>query len=105
MISGNTFVQGTHKENHSGLIVVSAEAHTYPSEGLTIVNNTASVAPGQEHVPAFVADGSKQRLRIADNKVGPGSSLSSNAEYSTPQGGEEGTAYNFPRTSRPRIRP
>lgn len=72
LIANNVFVQGTRKENHSGLIVVSAEAHTYSSEGLTITNNTASVAPGQQHVPAFVADGSKQRLRIEGNKIGAG---------------------------------
>ncbi len=71
-IAGNTFVQGTRKENHSALIAVSAEAKTYPSEGLTVVNNTASLAPGQDKSPAFVADGSRQRLNIGQNKLGPG---------------------------------
>ncbi|MES2754126.1 MAG: right-handed parallel beta-helix repeat-containing protein [Pseudomonadota bacterium] len=72
LIANNTFVQGAQKENHSGLIVVSAEAHTYSSEGLTVRGNTATLAPGQEHSPAFVADGSKQRLEIADNRLGAG---------------------------------
>ena len=72
LIANNTFVQGTRKENHSGLIVVSAEAKTYPTEGLTVVNNVASLAPGQDKSPAFVRDGSRQRLRIEGNKLGPG---------------------------------
>lgn len=72
LIAGNTFVQGKLKENWSGMIVVSAEAKTYPSEGLTVQGNTASLAPGQDKSPAFVANGSGQRLLVADNKIGPG---------------------------------
>lgn len=72
VIAGNTFVQGTAKENWSGLIVVAAEAKTYSSQGLIVQGNVASLAPGQTKSPAFVASGSRQRVQVADNKIGPG---------------------------------
>ena len=72
LITRNIFVQGAHKENGSGLIVVAAEARTYSSQGLAIEDNTATLAPGAGGDPAFVADLSKQALRIGANQLGPG---------------------------------
>jgi hypothetical protein len=71
-IARNTFVQGRGKENHSALIVVAAEARTYPSAGLAIADNDARLAPGAPRDPAFVADLSHERLAIGANRLGPG---------------------------------
>jgi hypothetical protein len=68
-IARNIFVQGRNKENGSGLIVVGAEGRTYSSQGLAIEGNTASLAPGAGGDPAFVADFTKQGLRIAGNQL------------------------------------
>lgn len=72
LIARNTFVQGAQKENWSGLIVVSAEARKYPATGLNVVDNVASLAPGQTRSPAFVADVSHDRLAIGANRLGKG---------------------------------
>ena len=72
LIARNSFVQGRAKENHSGLIVVAAEARTYSSAGLRIEDNDARLAPGAPTSPAFVADLSHQRLAIGANRLGPG---------------------------------
>ena len=72
LIARNTFVQGRGKENSSGLIVVAAEARTYPSAGLRIVDNDARLAPGAPGRPAFVADLSHERLAIGANRLGAG---------------------------------
>lgn len=72
VIARNTFVQGAHKENHSALIVVAAEARTYSSAGLRIDGNDARLAPGAPANPAFVADFSRERLALAANRLGAG---------------------------------
>ncbi|MEP9357876.1 right-handed parallel beta-helix repeat-containing protein [Sphingomonas sp. KR3-1] len=72
LISGNTFVQGRAKENSSGLIVVAAEGRTYPSTGLRIEGNTATMAPGATGNPAFVADFTGQVGPLGENNLGPG---------------------------------
>ena len=72
LIARNAFVQGKNKENWSGFIVVAAENKTYPSTGLRIEGNEASLAPGVERSPAFVADLSHDRIDLADNKLGRG---------------------------------
>jgi hypothetical protein len=72
LISGNTFVQGSRKENSSGLIVVAAEGRTYPSTGLRIEGNTATLAPGAPPSPAFVADFTGQVGPLGENNLGPG---------------------------------
>lgn len=72
LIARNTFVQGRGKENASGLIVVAAEAKTYPSAGLRIEGNDARLAPGAPANPAFVADLSHEPLAIGANRLGPG---------------------------------
>ena len=72
LISGNVFVQGRNKENHSGMIVVSAESKTYRSTGLRVENNDARLSPGDTTSPAFVADVSHDRLAIGANRLGAG---------------------------------
>ncbi len=72
VIRNNTFVQGAHKENWSGLLVGGAEGRTYPSAGLTVTDNVATLAPGQSNSPAFVASKTKEPLRIAANRLGTG---------------------------------
>ncbi len=72
LIARNAFVQGSHKENHSGLIVVAAEHRTFPSTGLRIEDNDARLAPGAPADPAFVADLSHERLAVGANRLGAG---------------------------------
>lgn len=67
-IRGNIFVQGAHKENGSTLIAVAAETRMYPTAGLAIDGNTATLAPGAAKT-AFVSDWSHQRLAIGANRL------------------------------------
>lgn len=69
LIARNTFVQGRSKENRSGLIVVAAEARTYSAQGLQVVDNIATMAPGAPGNPAFVADLSGSNIALARNKL------------------------------------
>jgi hypothetical protein len=69
-IARNVFVQGRNKENYSALIFVGPEGATNSSDGLTIVDNEASLAPGARGT-TFVADRSGAGLRIGDNRLGP----------------------------------
>ncbi|MDB5684279.1 MAG: hypothetical protein JWM75_1977 [Sphingomonas bacterium] len=71
-ISGNTFVQGKDKENHSAFIAVAAEARNHPSAGLAVSDNRASLAPGVTWPTIFVADWSHEPLRIGANQLGKG---------------------------------
>lgn len=72
LITRNTFVQGAGKENHSGLIVVSAEAKTYRASGLRVEGNDATLAPNAPTNPAFVANMSGDQLAVGANRLGPG---------------------------------
>ncbi|MEG3159687.1 right-handed parallel beta-helix repeat-containing protein [Sphingomonas sp. LB2R24] len=72
LIARNTFVQGKQKENGSALIVVAAEAKTYPSTGLRVEDNDARLTAGDTHTPAFVVDFSHDRLAIGANRLGAG---------------------------------
>jgi hypothetical protein len=72
LIARNTFVQGKDKENHSGMIVVAAEARTYPSTGLRVENNDARLSPGDTTDPAFLIDFSHDKLVIGANRLGAG---------------------------------
>ncbi|OYY89975.1 MAG: hypothetical protein B7Y45_09640 [Sphingomonas sp. 28-66-16] len=72
LIARNTFVQGPDKENWTGFIVVSAEQRKYPATGLRVEANVATLAPGQTHSPAFVADVSHDRLAVGANQLGKG---------------------------------
>ncbi|HEX2764524.1 MAG TPA: right-handed parallel beta-helix repeat-containing protein [Allosphingosinicella sp.] len=71
-IARNVFVQGPAKENYSALIVVAAEEARNSSKGLAVSDNQASLAPGQSHATAFVADLSGDALSIGANRLGPG---------------------------------
>lgn len=71
-IAGNVFVQGKNKENWSGLIVVAAEQRKFRSGGLVVENNRATLAPGQEKSPAFLANVSGERLALGTNQLGQG---------------------------------
>ncbi len=68
-ITGNTFVQGKDKENHSAFITVAAEAREHPSAGLVIAGNSADQVPGVDWPSAFVADWSHEPLRLGANKL------------------------------------
>lgn len=72
-ISGNWFVQGRNKENHTTLISVAPEGKQHSSAGLVIEGNDARVVSGAEFNSAFVADWSGgDRLQIGANTVGAG---------------------------------
>ncbi len=72
LIARNTFVQGRNKENHTGLIVIAAEAKTYRSTGLRVEGNDARLSPGDGTSPAFLADYSHDRLALGANRLGAG---------------------------------
>jgi len=72
LIARNTFVQGRNKENHTGLIVVAAEAQTYRSTGLRVEGNDARLSPGDGGSPAFLADYSHDKLALGANRLGTG---------------------------------
>lgn len=69
-IAGNTFVQGTNKENYSAFIAVAAEDILNPSAGLSVAGNRASLAPGVSRSTHFVADWSHEPLNLANNLLG-----------------------------------
>jgi Right handed beta helix region len=71
-ITGNVFVQGKGKENHSALITVGAETRSHSSAGLVISGNKASLAPGVSWSTVFVADFSHEPLKISGNALGAG---------------------------------
>ncbi|MBN8806843.1 MAG: right-handed parallel beta-helix repeat-containing protein [Sphingomonas sp.] len=71
-IARNTFADGPNKENWSGFIVVAAEARTYSSAGLKVVDNVATLAPGFTKSPAFVANVGRDPLNIGANRLAPG---------------------------------
>lgn len=72
LIARNVFVQGEDKENYSAFVMVAAEGQGNSSEGLTITDNQASLAPGVERKTAFVADASGARLLMQNNRLGSG---------------------------------
>ncbi|TPG21085.1 right-handed parallel beta-helix repeat-containing protein [Sphingomonas koreensis] len=72
LIARNTFVQGKDKENWTGFIVVAAEGKKFSSDGLRIEGNTASLAPGIDRSPAFVADLSGDSISVTGNTLGKG---------------------------------
>lgn len=69
-IAGNTFVQGTGKENYGTLIAVHAETGSNPSAGLVIEDNVASVVPAFAWTTALVGDWSGEALVIRNNRLG-----------------------------------
>ncbi len=71
-ITGNMFVVGKDKENHSAMITVAPEKRANDSAGLVVANNQASLVPGIGFGTTFVADWSRAALKIGPNKLGPG---------------------------------
>lgn len=72
LIARNVIVVGKNKENHSAIIAVAAEARANPSAGLTVEGNNASIAPGAGFATTFVADWSREPLKIGANTLGAG---------------------------------
>jgi hypothetical protein len=72
LIARNTIVVGKNKENHSAVITVGPENRNNPSAGLTIEGNDVSIAPGAGYGTTFVADWSREPLKIGANKLGAG---------------------------------
>ena len=72
LIARNTFADGPNKENWTGFIVVAAEGRTYPSTGLKVVGNTATLAPNFGKSPAFVANVGRDRLEVGENQLATG---------------------------------
>lgn len=71
-IAGNSFVQGTGKENYGTFIAVHAEDGDNPSRGLIIEDNTAWLVPGFAWTTAFVGDWSGEALVIRNNRLATG---------------------------------
>lgn len=71
-ITGNIFVQGKSKENHSAFITVAPEGRQQTSVGLSINANEASIAPGVDRETVFLADWSGDRIALGGNRLGRG---------------------------------
>jgi Right handed beta helix region len=71
LIAGNMFVQGKDKENYSAFITVAPENRWNSSDGLTIENNDAKIAPGVDRKTVFVANWSMDRVNLGANRLGP----------------------------------
>jgi hypothetical protein len=72
LIARNTFADGPNKENWTGFIVVAAEGRTYPSTGLKVVGNIATLAPNFAKSPAFVANVGRDQLDVGENQLATG---------------------------------
>lgn len=71
-ITHNEFVQGRSKENYSAFIAVGAETINNPSAGLTISANRASIAPGVQRTSTFVANWTREAIRLTGNQLSAG---------------------------------
>jgi len=71
-ITHNEFVQGRNKANYSAFIAVGAETINNPSAGLTISANRASIAPGVQRTSTFVANWTREAIRLTGNQLGVG---------------------------------
>ena len=70
-ITGNVFVQGGHKENHSAFVAVNAE-EPGPTD-LLVARNEASLSPAVEWSTVFVAGwGDGRGVRLEGNALGEG---------------------------------
>jgi hypothetical protein len=72
LIARNVFVQGRDKENYSAFVMVAPEGAENDSNGLAVVDNQASLAPGVSRSTAFVADESGAGIRIENNRLATG---------------------------------
>jgi hypothetical protein len=68
IISGNMFVQGENKENYSAMIAVAAEGAEHGSDGLSVRDNQASLAPGAKPT-SFLVDFSGDRIGLEANRL------------------------------------
>jgi hypothetical protein len=71
-IARNVFVQGREKENHSAMVMVAAEGRANSSDGLKVVQNDATLAPGMDRPTVLVADLSGDSISIDGNRLGKG---------------------------------
>jgi len=71
-IAGNSFLNGTGKENHSAFIAVTAEDRQNSSAGLVIEQNRAWLAPGFRWSTVFVGDWSHEALVVRGNDLAKG---------------------------------
>jgi hypothetical protein len=71
-IAGNSFVQGTGKENYGTFIAVHAEEGDNPSAGLIIEDNVAWLVPGFAWSTTFVGDWSGEALVMRNNRLAQG---------------------------------
>ena len=71
-IAGNSFVQGTGKENYGTFIAVHAEEGDNPSAGLIIEDNVAWLVPGFAWSTTFVGDWSGEALVMRNNRLARG---------------------------------
>lgn len=71
-IAGNEMVQGRDKENYTAFITVAPEGREHDSTALSINGNSASFAPGISRSSTFLANWTDDRVRIGDNRIGPG---------------------------------
>ena len=58
--------------NWSAFIAVAAEGRSYSSAGLQIYGNDASLAPGVDRATWFVANWSRDRIPLGENRLGKG---------------------------------
>ncbi len=71
-IAGNTFVNGTGKENYSTMVTVAPEGAENDSAGLVIENNNVSVVPGFQWSTSFVGNWSGEDLVVRNNRIAAG---------------------------------
>lgn len=77
-ITGNTFVQGTGKENYGTLIAVAPEGAEQSSAGLLIENNDVSLVPGFRWTITFVGNWSDDTPVVRGNRLAKGIALLAN---------------------------
>lgn len=71
-ITGNWFVQGADKDNHSTFIAVAPETQWHSSADLLVAGNTARLATGVSRRSTFVRDWSGDMDGIGENALGRG---------------------------------
>jgi hypothetical protein len=74
-IEGNTFVQGTGKENYGTMVAIAAEGREHSSAGLTIQGNVAGLVPGFPWQTAFIRNWTKDALVVRENRLDKGITL------------------------------
>jgi hypothetical protein len=78
-IQGNTFVQGTGKENYSTLVAIASEGRRHSSAGLTIEDNVARLVPGFRWETTFIRNWTDDALVVQRNTLAKGITLMSRA--------------------------